>query len=123
MISREEILNLASLAKLYVSEEELDSVTQDMAKIIGFADEISKASVENSDFDDINGLENVFREDEVKDSFDRDLILKNANGGKDGFFYGRIYLDFASHKIWKTKLALFIACMICLLKKKYRVKK
>ncbi len=91
MVTREEIIKLAKLSKLYVSEEELDGVTQDMAKIIGFADEISRADVEDDDFDNINGLENVFREDEVENSTDRELILKNANGGKDGFFYVKKY--------------------------------
>ena len=62
-----------------------------MAKIIGFADEISRADVEDDDFDNINGLENVFREDEVENSTDRELILKNANGGKDGVFYVKKY--------------------------------
>ena len=91
MVTREEIIKLAKLSKLYVSEEELDGVTQDMAKIIGFADEISRADVEDDDFDNINGGENVFREDEVENSTDRELILKNANGGKDGFFYVKKY--------------------------------
>ena len=91
MVTREEIIKLAKLSKLYVSEEELDGVTQDMAKIIGFADEISRADVEDDDFDNINGLENVFREDEVENSTDRELILKNANVGKDGFFYVKKY--------------------------------
>ena len=87
MVTKEEIIKLAKLSKLYLSEEELDSVTADMDKIIGFADEISRAEVLDDEFDNINGLENVFRDDEVEESFDRELILKNTKGGKDGFFY------------------------------------
>ncbi len=91
MITRDEVVKLARLAKLYVSEDELDAVTNDMTKIIEFADEISKAEVSDDDFDNINGLENVFREDVVKESLDRELILRNVDGGKDGFFYVKKY--------------------------------
>ena len=86
MVTREEIIKLAKLSKLYVSEEELDGVTQDMAKIIGFADEISRADVEDDDFDNINGLENVFREDVVTNGDGSEDTLKNAPEAQDNAF-------------------------------------
>lgn len=91
MVTKDEIIKLSKLAKLYVSENELDSLTKDMAKIIEFANEISSAETEDDNFDNINGLENVLREDVIENSFDRDLILKNVDGGKDGFFYVKKY--------------------------------
>ena len=38
------------------------------------------------EFDNINNLQNAFREDEVVPSYPRDEILKNVDGGEDGFF-------------------------------------
>ena len=86
MITHEEILNIANLAKLSVSPEELDELTRDMSEIIGFADTINAASAEASDFDNINNLSNVFREDVVVPSCDREEILKNAENRDDGYF-------------------------------------
>lgn len=86
MVTKEDILRIAKLSGLLVKDEELDGLTADMSGIIGFADEISKAGAFDNDFDNINGLSNVFREDLVEPSFSRELILKNADGGKDGFF-------------------------------------
>nr|WP_319487644.1 Asp-tRNA(Asn)/Glu-tRNA(Gln) amidotransferase subunit GatC [uncultured Caproiciproducens sp.] len=86
MITHEEILNIVNLAKLSVSPGELDELTKDMSEIIGFADTINAASADASDFDNINNLSNVFREDAVVPSFDREEILKNAESQDDGYF-------------------------------------
>lgn len=86
MVTHEEILNIANLAKLSVSPEELDELTKDMNEIIGFADTINAACPLASDFDNINGLSNAFREDIVVPSYDREEILKNAESRDDGYF-------------------------------------
>ena len=84
MVTREDVQSIARLAKLSVPDEELDALTGEMAKIISFADTINDASDEiTEEFDDINGLQNAFREDEV---VPREEILRNAQGGEDGFF-------------------------------------
>lgn len=88
MVTREEILNIALLSRLNVPEEELDTLTNDMAGIIAFADQINAVS-DVGEFDTINGLQNVFREDVVIPSYDRELILKNVDGGEDGCFLVR----------------------------------
>ena len=76
MVTREEILKIAKLSKLSVTEEE----------IIAFADTINAAGAAAGEFDNINNLQNAFREDEVVPSYPRDEILKNVDGGEDGFF-------------------------------------
>ena len=87
MITREDIQDIALLSKLFVSEEDLDGLTQEMANIIAFADTINNASDEiTEEFDNINGLQNAFREDEVVPSYPQADILRNVNGGEDGFF-------------------------------------
>lgn len=86
MVTHEEILKIAKLAKLSVSADELVQLTKDMSEIIGFADTINAVSPENSDFDNINHLSNVFRDDVVAPSFDSGEILKNAPEEEDGYF-------------------------------------
>jgi aspartyl-tRNA(Asn)/glutamyl-tRNA(Gln) amidotransferase subunit C len=86
LVTHEDILKIAALAKLSVAPEELDGLTKDMNDIIGFADTVNTIGAESSDFDNINRLSNVFREDAVEPSFDREEILKNAESREDGYF-------------------------------------
>lgn len=87
MVTKKDVLNIAKLSKLLVKESELESLAKDMANIIDFADEINKATTPQDEFDNINGISNALRDDAVCESFDRDSILKNSGGGKNGFFY------------------------------------
>lgn len=86
MVTHEEILKIARLAKLSVSADELEQLTKDMSEIIGFADTINSASSDATDFDNINNLSNAFREDVVVPSYGREEILKNAPNQEDGYF-------------------------------------
>lgn len=76
MVTREDVENIALLSKLFVPEEELDSLTQSMQEIIDFADTINNAPTSGESFDNINNLSNVFREDVVVESYDSEEILK-----------------------------------------------
>ena len=81
MVTREDVLQMARLSKLYIKEEELDALTKDMDNIIAFADQC-----EQTNFDNINNLSNVLREDVVVPSYDREEILKNAESQDEGYF-------------------------------------
>ena len=85
MVTKEEILKIAALSKLTVGEEELDTLTKEMESIIAFADTVNAAAV-GEEFDNINNLSNAFREDEVIPSYPREEILRNVQGGEDGYF-------------------------------------
>lgn len=86
MVTREDVLQMARLSKLYIKEEELDALTKDMDNIIAFAETISVAQCEQTNFDNINNLSNVLREDVVVPSYDREEILKNAESQDEGYF-------------------------------------
>lgn len=86
MVTREEILKIATLSKLFVSEEELPKLTSDMEQVIAFADTINNAEDSATEFDNINNLSNVLREDEIIPSLERDKILGNAKDIDDGHF-------------------------------------
>ena len=86
MVTREDVLLMARLSKLYIKEEELDALTKDMDNIIAFAETISAAQCEQTNFDNINNLSNVLREDVVVPSYDREEILKNAESQDEGYF-------------------------------------
>ena len=86
MVTREDVLQMARLSKLHIKEEELDALTKDMDNIIAFAETISAAQCEQTNFDNINNLSNVLREDVVVPSYDREEILKNAESQDEGYF-------------------------------------
>ena len=46
MISREEMLNLANLSKLYLSEDEIEDVMKEMDGMIDFANQINEMSLD-----------------------------------------------------------------------------
>ncbi len=76
-ITKEDILRVASLARLSLTDEEVASLN--MEGIIGFADKLNE--LETDDVNPTNhvlDVSNVFREDIVGESYDRDLMLKNA---------------------------------------------
>ena len=87
MISREEMLDIANLSKLYLSEEELERAMKEMDGMIGFVNQINELSSDIQETVNINGLSNAFRNDDVIPSLPQSKILENANGIEDGFFY------------------------------------
>ena len=89
MISKEDVLKLARLARLDFSDEELNRIIKDMDDIIAFADTINN-SVEG----DADKSRNVsskatpceeFRADVVKESLPNEKILSNVSGSKGMF--------------------------------------
>ncbi|NLB33300.1 MAG: Asp-tRNA(Asn)/Glu-tRNA(Gln) amidotransferase subunit GatC [Tissierellia bacterium] len=86
MISKEEVLKIAKLAKLSVADDEIEQLTLDMTRIIDYADAINSAFEDGLEFDNISNITNAFNEDIVVESFDRDEILKNREGGEKGYF-------------------------------------
>ena len=76
---KEEIEHIANLSMLNLSEEELVGYAKDMEQIVEFANkinEINTDTIEESAF--ALDAKNVFRKDEIRQSFDRNLLLSNA---------------------------------------------
>ena len=78
-ITRKDIEHIATLSMLNLSEDEIDGYAKDMEEIISFVNKINELDTENIE-ESAFALDayNVFRKDEVKESFDRDLLLENA---------------------------------------------
>ena len=78
-IKKEDIEHIAKLSMLNLSETEIEKYRASMEEIVGFANKINELDtdgIEESAF--ASNMCNVFRKDEVKESFDRDELLKNA---------------------------------------------
>lgn len=76
-VSKEEVKHLAKLSRLEFDDKELDKITNDLSSIVEFANQLSKVDVEGvKPTAHILDIKNVFREDNVEKSYDRELILK-----------------------------------------------
>lgn len=86
-ISKEEIIHIAKLASLNLSEEEIEGYAKDMTEILGFADMINSVDTDQiKETIAANENYNVFRKDEVIPSTDRDVLLQNAPSKDEGMF-------------------------------------
>ena len=85
MITTKDIEYIAKLAKLNLSEEEKECFVEQMGDIVEFANQVSNLNTEGIDAKNhILDIKNVFREDEVKESYSRDDILRNAPAREAG---------------------------------------
>ncbi|MCI8277133.1 MAG: Asp-tRNA(Asn)/Glu-tRNA(Gln) amidotransferase subunit GatC [Clostridia bacterium] len=86
-ISKEEVMHIAKLASLNLSEEEIEKYTGDMKEILEFANMINNVNTEGTEETIAsNKNSNVFRKDEVVNFENRELLLKNAPSQDEGMF-------------------------------------
>ena len=86
-ISREEIIHIAKLANLKLTEAEIEKTLFNMKDILNFANTVNKVNTDNVS-ESIGATQNynVFRKDEIKEFGDRDILLSNAPEQEDGMF-------------------------------------
>lgn len=78
-VSKEDVLHIAKLSKLNLTDEELEMYTNDLSSIVDFANQLSNIDVEGvKPTAHILKIQNVFRKDVMQPSYDREEILKNA---------------------------------------------
>lgn len=86
-ITVDEVKHVAKLARLYLSEEETEQMTADMGGIIDFADQLNELSTDGVEPSaHAVPVQNVFREDELLGSFDREKLLQNAPQRDEGCY-------------------------------------
>ena len=86
-ISKEEIIHIAKLACLNLSDEEIEKYTKDMQEILEFANMINKVDTNGMD-ETIAANEkfNALRKDEVIEFENKDMLLQNAPSQDEGMF-------------------------------------
>ena len=87
MIDREQVLHVARLARLRLSDEEVERMTGELSGILEHVDRIAEL-----DLDDVEPtshvveLENVLRPDVPRPSWPREVVLQQAPDPADGAF-------------------------------------
>ena len=86
-VSKEEILHIANLASLNLKEEEIEEYRKNLQDILNFANIVKNVDTENiSETIGSTNNVNVFREDEIKEFENKELLLQNAPDQERGMF-------------------------------------
>jgi aspartyl-tRNA(Asn)/glutamyl-tRNA(Gln) amidotransferase subunit C len=87
MIDREQVLHVARLARLRLSEEEVETMAGELSGILEHVDRIGKLDLEGVEpTSHVVALENVLRADEPRPSLPKDVALAPAPEPFDGAF-------------------------------------
>ena len=87
-LSRDDVLKLAALSKLRLSEEEIERLRGELSEILEYVEILDKVDVSGLEPTyQVTGLKNVMRPDEIKDyGYQTADLLKNAPAVQDGQF-------------------------------------
>ena len=87
MIDREQVLHVAKLARLRLTDEEVETMSGELSTILGHIETISELDLDGvAPTSHVVQLENVLREDVPRPSLPREVALENApDATSDGF--------------------------------------
>ncbi|MBI2136208.1 Asp-tRNA(Asn)/Glu-tRNA(Gln) amidotransferase subunit GatC [Candidatus Woesearchaeota archaeon] len=88
-INKELIKHVAALARLKLTEKELEKFVPELKEIINTFSQLNKVNVDNVEpsFQPVE-LKNALRDDIVEKSFTNEEALSNAEHKKEGYFKG-----------------------------------
>ncbi|MFI5270619.1 MAG: Asp-tRNA(Asn)/Glu-tRNA(Gln) amidotransferase subunit GatC [Candidatus Saccharimonadales bacterium] len=84
-LQRDDILKLAQLARLDLTDEEIEEYKSELSAILGYVEQLQSVDVGNlKPTNQVTGLENVYREDEIIDyGYEPKDLLPNVPSVKD----------------------------------------
>jgi len=86
-VERKDVDTVATLARLYLSDSEKEELIITLNSILEYFDKLSELDTENVEpLTHILPIQNVMREDEVKESYDQKTALSNAPKQDSGHF-------------------------------------
>lgn len=87
MIERDQVLHVAKLARLKLSEPEVERMAGELSGILEHVDRIGELELDDVEpTSHVVDLENVLRPDEPRASWPRDDVLRQAPDPADGAF-------------------------------------
>lgn len=84
-LSREEVLKLARLARLDLTESEVEEYSRELSAILQYVEQLDQVDVSGlQPTNQVTGLTNVMREDEIRDyGYEPRELLKNVPAVQD----------------------------------------
>lgn len=86
-LSEEEVKHVAKLAQLTLTEQEIKKFQNQLSEILDYVDVLKKIDTQKVEpTSQVTCLENIFRQDETKQSLFAEEVLANSKEKKDGLF-------------------------------------
>jgi aspartyl-tRNA(Asn)/glutamyl-tRNA(Gln) amidotransferase subunit C len=88
MLSKEEILHIATLARIGLDEKDIEKYQHDLSAILDYFKKLDELDVSNVEpIEHITGMKNVFRSDRKEDFglLGKAAIMKNVPEEKDAY--------------------------------------
>ncbi len=88
MISKDDVKHIAYLARLGITEEEIEKFQRDLGAILDYVKELEGANTENVEpTSHVTGAENVMRDDDIseKHKVKSEKLIEMAPETKDGY--------------------------------------
>ena len=87
MIDRDQVLHVAKLARLKVTDDELDRMAEELSKILGHVETMNELDLDGVEpTSHVVDLTNVLREDVPRPGLPREKALEQAPDTADGGF-------------------------------------
>ena len=87
MLTKEEVIKVSKLARIELSESEVEKFQKDLSAVLDYVEELKAVDTEGLDIvASETGLENVSRADVAVAGENKDEILHNAPEIKDGYY-------------------------------------
>lgn len=84
-ITMDEVKYVANLARLAITEEEAETLTNELDAIISFAEQLNELDTENVEpTSHVLDMKNIFREDVAKPGLPVEEVVKNAPDHENG---------------------------------------
>ncbi len=91
-LTKKDVLHVANLAKLNLTEEEIKKFTSQLSSIVDYISQLSEVDVKNIEpTTQTTGLEDIYREDET--NVDQTLTQEKALSGTDKIHNGYFVVD------------------------------
>lgn len=85
-LEKSEVEHVAALARIELTEQEKEKYSKELGAILTYVEELDKAPTSSIDsIEQISGLENIVREDNIAESLSNEEALKNAPDKENGF--------------------------------------
>ena len=93
-MERDEVLRVASLARLSLSDQEIDQFSRQLTQILGYVTTLDEVEVESAEpMPHAVDIRNVFRNDDQLESLGRESVLTNAPSTDGRYFMVPQILD------------------------------
>jgi len=87
MLTREEVIKLAHLARIALTDQEVEKFRKDLSAVLDYVEELKKVDVSGVDeVFEVTGLVNVQRDDKAVIAENHQEIFSQAPEMKDGFY-------------------------------------